>query len=218
MTIAYVVAGGPREEIVLDDFLFAHEDVLYIGADHGAIALLEAGITPHAAVGDFDSMTKEEWLTVKENVQEIEGFQAEKNETDTELAILKALESSPTCIYVTGVTGGRLDHYESNLHTVYRMQKQFPQTPIYIINKTNRLQFLFAGTHQIVKNELYDYLSFYPFGEAVEKMTLRGVKYETTDLDIPIGSSRFTSNEIIEDFAKATFTKGTCLMIQSRDA
>lgn len=218
MTIAYVVAGGPKEEIVIDDFLFAHEDVLFIGADHGAVALLEAGIVPHAAVGDFDSMTKEEWAFVQSQITDVEGFQAEKNETDTELAILKALESSPTCIYVTGVTGGRLDHYESNLHTVYRMQKQYPNTPMYILNPTNRLQFLFAGTHRIPNNEMYHYLSFYPFGESVTNMTLRGVKYETTDLDIPIGSSRFTSNEIVEDEAVATFTSGVCLMIQSRDA
>lgn len=217
MTVAVVVAGGPKEEIVLNDFLFAHEEVFYVGADHGAIVLMDAGIKPHAAVGDFDSLTKEEWHKIGQYVEDIEDFQAEKNETDTELAILKALESSPERLYITGVTGGRLDHYESNLHTLYRLQKEYPHVEMYIINKLNCLSFLSAGSNEIRNDSYYKYLSFYPFGENVENMTLRGVKYETTDLDMPVGSGRFTSNEFVEDVATATFTKGTCLMIRSKD-
>lgn len=217
MITAIVVAGGPKEEIVLDDFLFAHEELYFVGADHGAIMLLENGIIPDVAVGDFDSLTEQEWKTLQSAVKEIDDFQAEKNETDTELAILKAIEKRPACIYITGVTGGRLDHYESNLHTVYRLQRQHPQIPMYIINQTNCMQFLFAGTHHLKNNHYYKYLSFYAFGGDVEKMTLLGVKYETEDLDIPVGSGRFTSNEIIEDIVTATFTKGCCLMIRSRD-
>ncbi|MBQ0140300.1 MAG: thiamine diphosphokinase [Kurthia sp.] len=217
MTTAIVVAGGPEEEIVLNDFLFAHDDLLYIGADHGAISLLNLEITPHAAVGDFDSLTKEEWTRIQACVKDVTGFQAEKDETDTELAILKALEARPDRIYITGVTGGRLDHYESNLHTVYRLQKKFPQIPMYIMNPTNCIQFLFEGTHRIKKEPFYKYLSFYPFRGNVENMTLDGVKYETKDVTIEVGSGRFTSNEITSDSATASFTKGCCLMIRSKD-
>lgn len=217
MITALVVAGGPKEEIVFSDFLFAHDEIIYIGADHGAISLLEAGITPHAAVGDFDSLTEDEWRLIQQQVQDVEGFQAEKNETDTELAILKAIEAQPNRIYITGVTGGRLDHYESNLHTVYRLQIKYPTIPMYIVNTTNSLQFLQAGEHRIVNDPYYKYLSFYPFGGDVRNMTLRGVKYETTNLDIPIGSGRFTSNEIVSETATITFTEGICLMIRSKD-
>lgn len=217
MTTAIVVAGGPKEEVVLDDFLFAHEELYFVGADHGAIVLLENNITPNAAVGDFDSLTEEEWCRIKELVPDIEDYQAEKNETDTELAILKALEITPEQIYITGVTGGRLDHYESNLQTIYRLQKEYLEIPMYIINKTNCLQFLFAGEHQLKEEPFYKYLSFYPFAGNVENMTLRGVKYETTNLAMPIGSGRFTSNEIVNEKATASFTEGCCLMIRSKD-
>lgn len=217
MSTAIVVAGGPKEEVVLDDFLFAHEELYFVGADHGAIVLLEQGITPHAAVGDFDSLTKEEWSKIKQRIPQIEDYQAEKNETDTELAILKALEIQPQQIYITGVTGGRLDHYESNLQTVYRLQKEYPSIPLYIVNKTNCLQFLFAGEHILKDDAFYKYLSFYPFAGDVENMTLRGVKYETTNLPMPIGSGRFTSNEITHEKATVAFTKGCCLMIRSKD-
>lgn len=217
MKTALVVAGGPKEEIVFSDFLFAHDEIIYIGADHGAISLLEANIIPHAAVGDFDSVTKAEWQLIQQKVKDVEGFQAEKNETDTELAILKAIDTQPNRIIITGVTGGRLDHYESNLHTVYRLQAQYPSIPMYIVNPTNSLQFLQAGEHRIENEPFYKYLSFYPFGGVVKNMTLRGVKYETTDLDIPIGSGRFTSNEIVSETATVAFTEGICLMIRSKD-
>lgn len=217
MITAIVVAGGPKKEVVLDDFLFAHEELYFVGADHGAIVLLEEGITPHAAVGDFDSLTKEEWARIQQSIPNIEDYQAEKNETDTELAILKALEMNPKQIFITGVTGGRLDHYESNLHIVYRLQKKHPTIPMYIINKTNCLQFLFAGEHKLKDKPFYKYLSFYPFAGNVENMTLRGVRYETTNLCMPIGSGRFTSNEIVSEHATVAFTEGCCLMIRSKD-
>lgn len=217
MKTAVVVAGGPKEEIVLDDFLFPRHECFFIGADHGAITLLEAGITPRAAVGDFDSLTKEEWLTIQSKVDSIEGFQAEKNETDTELAILKALEERPERIFITGVTGGRLDHYESNLHTVYRLQSLNKNIPMIIINKTNQLQFLFNGLNKLTRNSFYTYVSFHPFGGDVSEVTLRGVKYETTKLDMPVGSGRFTSNEITENEATIEFSAGVVLMTQSKD-
>lgn len=217
MKTAIVVAGGPEEEIVVNDFLFAHDELFYVGADHGAISLLNLGITPQAAVGDFDSLTEDEWAKIQLYVKDIDGFQSEKDETDTELAILKALEIQPNQIYITGVTGGRLDHYESNLHTVYRLQKNHPEIPMYIMNPTNCIQFLFEGQHTIKKDLFFKYLSFYPFGGDVENMTLRGVKYETTKEPIAVGSGRFTSNEIMREQATATFTKGCCLMIRSKD-
>lgn len=217
MKTALVVAGGPKEEIVFSDFLFAHDEIIYIGADHGTISLLEANIIPHAAVGDFDSVTKAEWQLIQQKVKDVEGFHAEKNETDTELAILKAIDIQPNRIIITGVTGGRLDHYESNLHTVYNLQKSHPEIPMYIMNPTNCIQFLFGGQHTIKKDVFFKYLSFYPFGGDVENMTLRGVKYETTKEPIKVGSGRFTSNEIMTEEATATFTKGCCLMIRSKD-
>ncbi|GEK32606.1 thiamine diphosphokinase [Kurthia sibirica] len=217
MRTAIVVAGGPKKEIVLDDFLFPHNETVYIGADHGSIYLLEAGIIPNAAVGDFDSLTLEEWQLVKEQVAEVDGFQAEKNETDTELAIIKALTYEPEIIYITGVTGGRLDHYESNLHSVYRLQQQNPSIPLIIVNTSNCLQFLFAGMHTIRHTNKYKYLSFYPFGGPIAGVTLTGVKYTTNNLAMPIGSGRFTSNEIVEAEATLQFTDNAILMIRSRD-
>ncbi|WP_397537472.1 thiamine diphosphokinase [Rummeliibacillus pycnus] len=217
MTVVVVCAGGPEEEVVSSDFLLSFDDAKFIGADHGTMYLLNRGITPDLAVGDFDSLTNEEWQLVQERVPKIERHIPEKDETDTELAILKALDYEPTEIILTGVTGGRLDHYEANLHILYRVQKMHPSIEIKMINNLNCLQFLWPGQHRIVSERYFKYLSFFAFGDAVKNVTLRNVKYETTDEIIDIGTTRFASNEIIGEYASISFSNGICLMIRSID-
>ncbi|HWI47781.1 MAG TPA: thiamine diphosphokinase [Rummeliibacillus sp.] len=217
MTVVVVCAGGPEEEVVSNDFLLSFDDAKFIGADHGTMYLLNKGITPDLAVGDFDSLTNEEWKLVQERVPKIERHIPEKDETDTELAIFKALAYEPTEIILTGVTGGRLDHYEANLHILYRIQKMHPSIEIKMINNFNCLQFLWPGQHRIVSEHYFKYLSFFAFGDAVKNVTLRNVKYETTDEIIDIGTTRFTSNEIVGEYASISFSNGICLMIRSID-
>lgn len=217
MTTVVICAGGPEQEIVSNDFLHSFSDAIFIGTDHGTIYLLNRGIVPDIAVGDFDSITKEEWQEISERVSYIERYPPEKNETDTELAIIKALSLEPTTVYITGVTGGRLDHYEANLHTVYQLQLAHPQLHIKIVNRSNELRFLLPGEHTMVQDDHYKYMSFFAFKGPVENMTLRGVLYETTNEVIEVGTSRFTSNEISDGIASISFTAGICLMIRSID-
>ncbi len=67
---------------------------------------------------------------------------AEKDETDTELAMERALAYNPEQIILTGVTGGRLDHSESALHLLYRLQIEHPTSALSIRNSTNELSIL----------------------------------------------------------------------------
>ena len=48
------------------------------GADRGALYLIEQGITPHAIVGDFDSLTDEEYRQVMAQTNDQQRFQEEK--------------------------------------------------------------------------------------------------------------------------------------------
>ena len=83
---------------------------------------MEKGIIPHEAVGDFDSVTKSEYDRIEDAVHKVGQFRSEKDETDTELAVECALTYNPEQVILTGVTGGRLDHMESALHLLYRLQ------------------------------------------------------------------------------------------------
>lgn len=217
MTTIVVCAGGPITELCSLSPYKGRDDVYYIGADRGALYLIEQGITPHAIVGDFDSLSQAEYGRVMEHTNDAQRFKEEKNETDTDLALLKALTYVPTEIIVTGVTGGRLDHYEAAVRSIYRLQKENPSITLKIVNNANTLQFLLPGAHVIEADERYRYLSFFAHENPIEGVTLRNVKYETTNEYISLGSTRFTSNEIIGAFGSIFFSHGICLMIRSID-
>lgn len=217
MKTILICAGGPKSELCSFDGFKDEQDIYFIGADRGALYLLEEGIIPHEVIGDFDSLSEQEWEILRRKVKKIEKHRAEKDETDTDLALLKAISYHPKEILVTGVTGGRLDHFEAAVRSLYQMKSQHPDIEHKIINKHNEISILFPGKHIIHKNEKYRYLSFFSFEQAVENVTLRGVKYETTCERIEVGSSRFTSNEIIEEQGYISFSSGICLMIRSSD-
>ena len=72
-------------------------------------------------------------------------FRSEKDETDTELAVERALSYDPEQVILTGVTGGRLDHMESALHLLYRLQIGTTRYIFSIRNTTNELSILTPG-------------------------------------------------------------------------
>lgn len=206
-----ICAGGPRYEIagkMTADF--------WIAADSGAIHLLERGIEPDIIIGDMDSISdlaKTEWASW---FQQSIVLPAEKDETDTQLALEKAVQQKPHRVTLYGVTGGRLDHYQAVLHDVAAYQQQYPTIQFEIVNETNRLRFLLPGTTTLLEDS-YTYCSFFAWQQEVAGLTLKGFKYPVTNDTIVMTSSRFTSNEILEDTGSITFSSGICLTIQSRE-
>ena len=216
MTCVVICSGGPKGELCSFDE-FKTQPTRFIGADRGALYLIEENIVPFEIVGDFDSLSDEEWIRVSSIALNVEKVQAEKDDTDTDLALLKAAAYNPTEIYLTGVTGGRLDHFEAALRSMYRFQVKHPHIRIKIINSQNEISILLPGEHTIIRDEKFRYISFFAYEDEVENVTIRGLKYETTKECIEIGTSRFTSNELISSLGYISFSSGICLMIRSSD-
>lgn len=213
-----VCSGGPSKEVVdFKQLPFHTDEAIFIGADRGALGLLEAGILPNEAIGDFDSLTQEEQSFMKQKIQKVTELQMEKDETDTHIAILTALEYKPEEVIVTGVTGGRLDHYEAALHDICRFQMENPTIIFTIQNNQNIIQFLPSGTHTISFDNHYKYVSFFSFGEHVKNINLQGFLYDVEDEYINVGNAKFTSNELKDRTGTISFTAGICLMIRSSD-
>ncbi|BAQ10473.1 thiamine diphosphokinase [Bacillus sp. OxB-1] len=217
MKLAIICAGGPEAD-VLDLKVFAEEDVMYVGADRGAVHLLSSGIIPDAAIGDFDSVTDAEYNQILESVSYIEKADSEKDQTDTELAVLHALSFKPDRVILTGVTGGRLDHMEAALHLMHRLQEEHKHIKFMISNQTNEISILRAGVHRINRDERYPFISFFSFVGPVKKLTLTGFKYETVDATLEIGTTKFTSNETASEVCTISFREGICLMVRSSDS
>lgn len=206
-----ICAGGPRKEIpkvMPADY--------WIAADSGALHLFEVGIEPDCIIGDMDSISdlaKVEWAT---RLSRAIVLPAEKDETDTQLALEKAVQQEPERVTLYGVTGGRLDHYQAVLHDVAAYQQRYPTIQFEITNATNRLRFLLPGT-TILQQDSYTYCSFFSWHQQVKGLTLEGFKYPVIADTIAMQSSRFTSNEILKETGSITFSSGICLTIQSRE-
>lgn len=208
-----LIAGGPANE--LPDFSIWPE-ALYIGVDAGMVVLLDKGIEPTAAVGDFDSVTTDQFERIKHFFPDMDPVSSDKDETDTEMALDKAMSYQPDTVIITGVTGGRLDHYMSALHAIYDYHLKYPKTRFFLINKQNRIRFLEAGSHEIFRDNRYNYISFYPFAEEIIGFNLTGFKYDVSNETIPFGSTRFISNQL-KRLGVVSFIKGNCIMIESVD-
>lgn len=212
-----ICAGGPIEELP-DLAIYESKETIFIGVDRGAIHLLDKGIVPAEAVGDFDSVSETEFSRIKESVERVDSFQSEKDETDTELAMARAVAYHPKEVILTGVTGGRLDHFESAMHLLYRMQSEHKDVSFLIRNATNELSLFYPGVHRVTRNGQLPYVSFFPFGSTVEGLTLTGFKYETVNARMSIGMTKFTSNEPISEVCTISFRQGICLMVRSSDS
>lgn len=210
-----IVAGGPEEHLpALTEFT---KDSMWIGVDKGVAILLNNGIQPDYAFGDFDSVTEQEWNLIRSKVKNIRTFKPEKDEPDMELAINWALAQNAEKIRIFGGTGGRLDHFLGNLQLIIRPLLKDISCDIEIIDRQNMIFAKGPGRHQIEKNENKKFISFIPFSSDIEGLTLIGFKYPLKDRHIPLTSTLCISNELIKDYGTFSFTKGILLVVRSND-
>ncbi|QBP41501.1 thiamine diphosphokinase [Paenisporosarcina antarctica] len=217
MKTVVICAGGPIDELAPLEPYKLSDEVVFIGADKGSVYLLNEGIIPTVAVGDFDSLSSEEFLDLTNRVASVKVASVDKNETDTDLALIHSLDFDPQQVVLVGVTGGRLDHFISVLNSVYRFQKDNPGIQFIVRNKWNEMRLLTPGIIKLTTNPQLPFMSFFAFHENVEEITLTGMKYNVSNETINIGSSRFTSNQLLDEHGSISFSSGICLLIRSSD-
>src|SRR5829696_8096948 len=94
--------------------LLLHSNDYIICADGGTRHALALGLKPNLVIGDMDSIDKEQWQKLKNAGVPIELFPRDKDETDLELAIDRAIELKPKTLLIIGALGGRLDQTFGN--------------------------------------------------------------------------------------------------------
>ena len=209
-----IVANYPVNHI--PDLKLYEEIVdLWIGADLGAVTLAKSGISVNYAVGDFDSIQEAQKQLIMKQTSVFHEYPEEKDETDLEIALQKAFENNPDQIFLFGVTGGRLDHGLINMQLLHTIKDK--QIHGIIVDRWNQVELTYAGTHTVKKNDRYPYISFVPFTEQVQCLSLEGFYYPLRGEDISWGSTRCISNRLLGDKGRFTYEKGKLLLIQSRD-
>ncbi|MCQ4085592.1 thiamine diphosphokinase [Saccharibacillus sp. JS10] len=206
-----IVSGGDWT----DDYLKAiQKDDLLIGADRGALLLIEHGLRPHIAVGDFDSVSEEEIQKIREFSGRVDSCDpVDKNYTDTELAFELALQERPSEIVILGVTGGRLDHTLANMQLLIKGLHH--QVVCSIQDQRNHIQL--TGSSLTVKDHGFTYVSFLPATMEVSGVTLEGFAYPLEDATLRQGQSLAVSNRLLGSSGRVSINSGLLFVIQSRD-
>jgi thiamine pyrophosphokinase len=210
--IIHIVGGGPREFLPSLE-RFATDEVQWIGVDRGVIALLEAGMRPVKAFGDFDSISAEQLARLRSMLPDLDIWPAEKDQTDMEIALdWAAQQEGVTLIRLFGATGGRIDHFLGNVQLLVK----YIDRPIEIVDRQNIVTAHLPGAYTVPKDE-HRYVSFVPISLEVKALTLQGFKYPLTNCHIQLGSTLCISNELIQSFGTFSFSEGILMMVRSKD-
>lgn len=210
-----ILTGGSIEVDFLREHLSKKEYDIIIAADYGLMAADCLSLSLDHIVGDFDSVPQEILEKYRGKGTPIVTYPAEKDMTDTQIALELALASNPIEIDIIGATGSRLDHTFANIHLLMGPLQQRIST--HIFDSKNKI-YLKEGSFSLWKNEQFgDFVSLLPFSENVKGLTLKGFKYPLDHIIMKSGSSLGISNEIVDEEAKVEFLEGVLMVIESKD-
>ncbi|TVX93112.1 thiamine diphosphokinase [Paenibacillus agilis] len=208
---AVIVAGGEQPAWIIDEIQSA--DII-IGADRGALFLVQNGIKPTLSLGDFDSVNEQEERFIADNSERMIGFdEIDKDHTDTELALQYAMQYGATTITMYGTTGTRLDHTLAGIHLL--RQTYEAGIPMKIVDNHNSIQL--TGDYLKIYKDRYTYMSLIPLSMDVTGICLEGFAYPLSDATLTIGQSLGVSNRWKEEYGTITIKNGLVLIICSRD-
>jgi thiamine pyrophosphokinase len=171
------------------------------------------GIAPNILIGDFDSADSEDLKFFIDQGIEAYKFPIEKDMTDSELAIEKALEMGVDEILLIGAVGSRIDHSLTNIFLLKKLLDIGVKACI--INESNQI-YMFNTTFSLTKQDGYK-LSLIPISEKVTGVSTKGLKYKLNDATMTLGTSWGVSNEFVEDNITVTIKQGILLVCVSKD-
>lgn len=198
------------------DYSFCNQDRHYdqvICADRGICHARRLGITPHLIVGDFDSGSEEDLAYFENKGVSIIRFKPEKDETDTEIAVQKAIEMGAQEVDIYGGLGSRLDHSLANIHLLYQLLKK--RINGRLLNPNNIVSL--AMDRFEITGKKGDLVSLIPFAGDVEGVTTKGLAYPLDNAVISIGTSLGISNYLLDEVAEVVMKKGILIVIKAND-
>ena len=204
-------------------FIYAHGEIfpdgitdfpkggdISISADRGYQNAQKLGVRIDFAVGDFDSGNKAELPRETEIIE----LPAEKDFTDTQLAVDVALEQGADFITIIGGLGGRLDHTLSNLAILQKLWRMGIRAMI--TDGRNRARYI-ERTSELIPKSHFKYLSLIAADENVKGVSVEGCKYPLKNAKLTRTNQFAVSNEILKNCALVSIKKGGLYIIESKD-
>ncbi len=183
---------------------------LVIGADAGAHLAAGLGLQLDLIVGDADSLGEPALATFARSGVAIERSSADKDASDTELALLAAVRAGATDIVVLGAFGGRLDHQLANVWIL--AHPALAGQTVTLLDGHSRVRLLTAfasggGPSRApaglgLRDRPGGIVTLLPFDGPATGVTTRGLRWALTGATLATGSSLGLSNEVLADTAR----------------
>lgn len=219
---ALALLGGPQDQWpqnIKEIFKAAkkRQNLIFSG-DRGTVILKQWGLTPDVAVGDFDSIKKNEKKRTLEKIPDVRFSNPIKDYTDSEQLFLTALQDYQVdTLEIYGATGGRIDHLLVNLFTFLRPPLKKYLKNVQIVDKQNRIYFCSNGVTEFLYKKEYSYIGFGNL-TSIEDFTIKGAQYNLENFSSKI-PQLFSSNEFLPSKKAITISikEGVVIVIYCRD-
>ncbi|MCH5150000.1 MAG: thiamine diphosphokinase [Spirochaetales bacterium] len=173
-SIEQILIVGSGEDFKAEKIKAVCADVqLVIAGDGGADILADVGIVPDILIGDMDSISPKSTDVVRGNC-EVFKYPREKDYSDSQLCIKKALEYNPRKIILAAVTGTYIDHSIANLINLFQVCKC--GTEIEIMTSNSRIFVITPNKPAEIVGKNGRRFSFFPI-EPIEGLVMNGFYY-----------------------------------------
>ena len=209
---ALILAGGDQPDPALLDADWPGWRAVshVVAADGGARHAAPLGLPLHQVVGDFDSLSAADADELEAAGVTVTRFPTNKDATDTELALLAALDAGATEIALLGTWGGRSDHAIGTLALL--AHPRCGEAAVVILDGQTRTQLVRSGTSLTLRGAVGRIISITPWGgDATVSAT--GVRWTLDSAVLVAGSTRGISN--VATAAEAVITAHECAVLVS---
>ena len=206
-----IFANGELPDINKARALLQKDDYI-LCADGGMRHALALDLKPDLVIGDMDSAERSDLQKMQADGVSIELFPRDKNETDLELAINKAIELAPQQIIIVAALGGRLDQTFANIALL---------TDLRLSTFNLRLddgveEIFFCRDQAQVHGRSGDIISLIPWGGSVHQIQTQGLRWSLNKETLYPEKTRGISNEMTGDVATIKIESGLLLLIHRR--
>jgi thiamine pyrophosphokinase len=187
---------------------------LVIAADGGARLADEVQKTIDLWVGDGDSLRRDELDALRAAGVPVELAPADKDESDTELAVLAAVARDASDITILGALGGpRADHALANVALLAHPALEGREARI--LGERFRIRLLTGPDLATLRGRPGDLVSLLPFGGDVAGTTTTDLRFPLRDERLEVGRARGLSNVRLADVARVGLTEGRLLVVET---
>lgn len=208
-----IFANGELPDINKARLLLNLDDYI-ICADGGTYHALVLGLKPNLVVGDMDSLDKDQCKELEKIGVPIELFPHDKNETDLELAINRAVEQDAEEILIVGALGGRLDQTLGNIGLL--ADAQLAKRNIRLDDGIEEI--FFCRDQSQVHGRSGDIVSLIPWGNPVHGVQTQGLKWVLHRETLFPEKTRGISNEMTDNLASVSIETGLLLIVHRRQS